>query len=442
LNSDRKEKRKKPKQLPSALRALLTALGVLALSAVLTFALHNASVYRTGSWDDYSEALVFGRMLQMQQDQSAPGGFMGVYTADWGDAQNRYLYEANTPVSPDQYQSYVHQSGLQGWAFGIANKVFSLFSDDGAVRLNALYFLNSMLFYAATLCVCLAVCKSFGLLAAIGWLAAVCFAPGLQTGMKNLYWCLWLWLLPLLAGILLCAATARHGKTPWWCFVLVGISCLVRCLCGFEYISTFLILMELPLAVCWLKKPAARHVWFGRMAAAGGCGLAGVGAALGFWLCQGRIYYGSWAQSLQNVGQAAGSRMSITDAAVRQGTTVSGVLVQYLWQDATVLLRFGPLELSIRTLWIGMAALLGSSALVWTLLRRRDLLAGIGPAAAVWALGFAAPVSWMVLSKAHAAVHTWLTPMLWYFVFVPASGMLAGLLIRQWFRMAKPDKKA
>ena len=30
--------------------------------------------------------------------------------------------------------------------------------------------------------------------------------------MKDLYWCLWTWLLPALAGLLLCAVTRRRGK--------------------------------------------------------------------------------------------------------------------------------------------------------------------------------------------------------------------------------------
>ena len=55
--------------------------------------------------------------------------------------------------------------------------------------------------------------------------------------MKDLYWCLWTWLLPALAGLLLCAVTQRRGKTPWWCYLLVLAACMVRCMCGFEFIS-------------------------------------------------------------------------------------------------------------------------------------------------------------------------------------------------------------
>ena len=121
-------------RLPAPLRGLLAAVLALALSAVLTFGLHNQDTYLTGFWDDYSQALVFARMLQMQQDQQSPGGFLGTYTEEFGDTQNRYLYRENTPVEPEDYHAYTHQTGLQGWALGILNKVFSIWQDSGEAR--------------------------------------------------------------------------------------------------------------------------------------------------------------------------------------------------------------------------------------------------------------------------------------------------------------------
>ena len=56
---------------------------VVVLAVVLTVWRHNGSTYLTGFWDNGSQTLVFGRMLQMQQNQTSPGGFMGVYTQDW-----------------------------------------------------------------------------------------------------------------------------------------------------------------------------------------------------------------------------------------------------------------------------------------------------------------------------------------------------------------------
>ena len=101
---------KKWKNLPAALRTVLTLLAVLALAALLTTVRHNASAYRTGVWDTGSQTLIYGRMHQMEQGQRAPGGFLGVYTEDWSDDQNRSCSgripppmrrsSAPTPTSP------------------------------------------------------------------------------------------------------------------------------------------------------------------------------------------------------------------------------------------------------------------------------------------------------------------------------------------------------
>lgn len=422
----------------------LQALGLFLIAVVLAVFLKNGSTYATGSWDDYSQALVFGRMLQMQQDQSAPGGFMGVYTEDWGDGQNRYLYRDNAPVSAQEYHSYTHQTGLQGWALGVLNKVYSVFQDDGVARETMLYTTNAILYYFATLLVCAALYRAAGGLPALAWLAAVCLAPGLQTGMKDLYWCLWIWMLPLLAGIALCAVTVRRGRTPAWALVLVGAACLVRCMCGFEFISTYLILCETPLVWCWARSlvtgcPAA--VWVRRMAAAGVSALAGVAAALGVWLCQGFFYYGNWGDSLANILGAAGSRMSVSDNTVREGVTVTGVLAKYLVQDATPALTLGGISLTLGQILAVTLAAGVLSAAGMLLLRRVDILRTLVPMFCTWALAVVAPCSWLVLSKVHSDVHSHLIPVLFQFCAVPASAAMLAALLMAWVRLVRATRK-
>lgn len=416
----------------------LQALGLFLIAVVLAVTLKNGSTYATGSWDDYSQALVFGRMLQMQQDQSAPGGFMGVYTQDWGDGENRYLYRDNTPVDAQDYQSYTHQSGLQGWALGVLNKVYSVFQDDGVQRETMLYTTNAVLYYFATLLVCAALYRAAGALPALVWLAAICLAPGLQTGMKDLYWCLWIWMLPLLAGIALCGSTIRRGKTPVWAFVLVGAACMVRCMCGFEFVSTFLILCETPLVWCWARSLATGRpakVWVLRMTAAGASALAGVAAALGVWLCQGYLYYGNWSDSLANILGAAGSRMSVSDDAVREGVTVGGVLTKYLVQDATPALTLGGLSLTLGQLLGFTLAVAALSAVVLAVLRKWQTLRLTAPMFCVWGLSVLAPVSWLVLSKAHSDIHSHLIPVLFQFSAVPASAAMLAVLLMVWLQL-------
>ena len=141
------------------------------------------------------------------------------------------------------------------------------------------------------------------------------------------------------------------------------------------------------------------------MVRAGLSALGGVAAALLVWLCQGYAYYGSWGESLANILGAAGSRISISDGAVRQGVTIPGVLAQYFVADATPALRLGGWQIPLGPLLAAVLALALATAALLLALRRRDLLRGLAPAACLWVLAVLAPASWLVLSKAHSDVH-------------------------------------
>ena len=411
--------------LPVPLRGAATLLAVLALAALLTTVRHNASAYLTGVWDTGSQTLVYGRIHQMEQGQHAPGGFLGVYTDDWSDDTNRALFRDDTPTDAAAFHPYTHQSGLQGWLFGRVNRLLRHWLPDGLARETALYWLNSTLFYAAELLVALAVWEEFGPLAAAFGFASVLLAPWLQRGMKDLYWCLWTWLLPLLAALWLCHCTRVRGKTPRGCWPLVAAACMVRCMCGFEFISTFLILCEAPLVYCWAG--GDRRAWLRRMICTGFAAVGGVAAALGAWFIQGVIYFGSAAGSWQNLTGAVTSRVSLTDDMVSD-VSVAQVLTRYFAEVDEPLLQFGPLTITLKLLIA--VTLLGFALCLAVLALRKKPLAVLAGPALVWVLSLAAPVSWMVLSKAHAYVHVHLVPMLWHFALVPVSCALLVWLVK------------
>lgn len=411
--------------LPAPLRGAATLLAVLALAALLTTVRHNASAYLTGVWDTGSQTLVYGRIHQMEQGQYAPGGFLGVYTDDWSDDTNRALFRDDTPTDAAAFHPYTHQSGLQGWLFGGVNRLLRHWLPDGLARETALYWLNSTLFYAAELLAALAVWEEFGPLAAAFGFASVLLAPWLQRGMKDLYWCLWTWLLPLLAALWLCHCTRVRGKTPRGCWPLVAAACMVRCMCGFEFISTFLILCEASLVYCWAG--GDRRAWLRRMICTGFAAVGGVAAALGAWFIQGVIYFGSAAGSWQNLTGAVTSRVSLMDDMVSD-VSVAQVLTRYFVEVDEPLLQFGPLTITLKPLIA--VTLLGFALCLAVLALRKKPLAVLAGPALVWVLSLAAPVSWMVLSKAHAYVHVHLVPMLWHFALVPVSCALLVWLVK------------
>ena len=78
-----------------------------------------------------------------------------------------------------------------------------------------------------------------------------------------------------------------------------------------------------------------------------------------------------------------------------------------------------------------LAAVLAEGILCAVLLARRGQPAKLAPLATAWVLSLAAPVSWMVLSKAHAAIHTHLVPMLWHFALVPVSCLALVVMTKE-----------
>lgn len=427
--------------LPAALRYAAVIAVVFALAAALTAVRHNASTYLTGVWDTGSQELIFGRVHQMEQGQRAVGGFLGVYTLDWDDVRNRDWFRDGEPTEELDYNAYTHQSGLQGWMLGMLNRGLCLWDQDGLARENALYAVNSTLFYAAELFVALAVLRELGVLPAVFWMAAVLLAPWLQRGMKDLYWSMWTWMLPLLAVLLLIYCTQQRGKTPRWCWLAVALACMVRCMCGFEFITTFLILCEIPLCYAAAKArfvnrdPAAARAWFGRIVGAGASALGGVAAALGIWFWQECRYFGDVSAAWQSMGEAITNRISLTDDDVLD-VTVLRVLRQYFIDCSEPLLQLGSVEITVMPLLLAVLACL---AVCGVLLCRRGAGARLVPSALVWLLSLAAPASWMVLSKAHAAIHSHLVPMLWHFAFVPVSCMLLPVLAKELIAGRKKD---
>ena len=237
----------------------------------------------------------------------------------------------------------------------------------------------------------------------------------------------------LLASLLLCRVTARKGRTPGWCFALVALAVLVRCMCGFEFISTFLILCEIPLCCalvqtfCVDRDPQAARRWLGRTVGTGAAALGGMAAALGLWLWQEVQYFGTAAEALASMTQAVTSRVSVSDDAVR-AVTIPEVLHLYFAENQEPLLQFGPVTVTLLPL---LAVVLAEAAVCAVLLARRRQLAKLAPLATAWVLSLAAPVSWMVLSKAHAAIHTHLVPMLWHFALVPVSCLALVVMTKE-----------
>lgn len=80
-------------------------------------------------WQVDSEDLIWGRIIQMQLGEKDTG-FLGRYGAS---QKNGYLRDCfrEGEIPQGEWNSYTHQSGLQGTLFGFVNLIFESFSLGG-----------------------------------------------------------------------------------------------------------------------------------------------------------------------------------------------------------------------------------------------------------------------------------------------------------------------
>ena len=104
------------------------------------------------------------------------------------------------------------------------------------------------------------------------------------------------------------------------------------------------------------------------------------------------------------------------------------MLDRYFVQGEAVL-QLGPVGIT-PPVWLGICAAFFVLAAVVLVVRRRALPPAYAGLAALFLLGLAAPISWMVLAPAHCEPHPHLIPMLWNFAFAPAGAAAIGGLLR------------
>ena len=127
-------------------------------------------------------------------------------------------------------QEYSSQLGLQGYVFSfLYNKIHMPFWMMKLICCTIL---------AVTLMlICYIICKKYGNLMGGIFYITFLLSPWVVAFAKNLYWVEFTWFLPVLFGLIL---STNYKKKKIW-IPCIFISVLVKCLCGYEYISTIML---------------------------------------------------------------------------------------------------------------------------------------------------------------------------------------------------------
>lgn len=464
---------------PGRTRCWLAASSLLALSA--GFYADAWGVTRPGWFERFqrgSECHVLGRLVKSRQDGlGSAAGLMGIGVVHFEEEAERPRYgvrfrradlatgihlprEGDFP-GPEQmdeqfdayvedrrfeiYSPYLSQSGGQGLLYAALDALLPL---SARAKLSLFELLASLLSAGAITLVVLwfAAELSPGVAA---WVMLTAVPSQWLVGFGGkLWWSLWAFYLPFL--VLLRHETARRPGAPASGAKLVALACgavFAKCLLnGYEYITTTLVMMAVPGTYCALRDRVGVRAWLARMAWLGLGAAAAILASVAILVAQVAVLGGSVRFGLRHLAFkfAVRTDVALDDLPPSYAASLSAshwsVLETYLrlpyydfrgrWPAFDAWLPDAVLALPYGVLLILFAA---ASLLVARLARGEpDRASARRHAALVWTTWFSllAPLSWILLFKAHSYEHTHMNGIVWQMPFSLLGFAVVGVAAR------------
>lgn len=394
-----------------------------------------------------AEALVIGRMVvSRQRGLFASAGLLGFAGAGPGvvtfdptelwqperfDFQTR-AYLEGTPIR--SFSPYFSHSGLQGMGFSAADALFS--RTPPAFRLALFHTLASLFVTAAYTLVVLWLRREFGTGAALLALLVMAGSPWLTAFARNLYWSLWLFLLPVL-GIGAVLSRSPEGVRRGRALATVGFATLlIRFLCGYEFATATAAMAAAPVLYSSIRDRWPMAVLARRLGLLAGIGLLAFLASLAILALQITVTTGSARNAMDHIRLAIGRRTSGEPSrfppiyAVGLSAKTSDVLRSY-FED-----RFDrgkhsrwptPLQWLVSRsygeliIWVVIAGIWAAARTHWRVGEGRFRPLGL---IAMTACILSGIMGWLVIFKAHSFAHLHVNPLMWNLLFLPLGGIL------------------
>lgn len=307
---------------------------------------------------------------------------------------------------------YLSQFGLQGMVFS------ELYRDLGG-NLHRLYGLNSLAFALTIVALAFLYGRIFPKTFTVLFFLTIVLSPWITSFARNLYWVPFSWFLPAVLAAAWFLAGSRRQRALYG--GLLYLAFLAKCLAGYEYISSIILLAAAPFLYAFFQPGAGQSR---ARAARGFCavcliGVAGFASAL---LIHAGLRGDTLLAGLRSIYELDVKRRTYGDPyafgselfAALSASPLS-VLKTYILSWHTELVPFVP--------GLAFAALLLGAALAllykWSL-AAKDAAAEIG----LFVAFLLPPISWFVLAKGHSGIHTHINYVLWYFGFVATLAYL------------------
>lgn len=361
------------------------------------------------SFQNDSEGLALGRIIvekfNLQIDTNVYGlGKLSSLSNPEDDEYAMIYYDAKKlSLEGYEYRAYKSQIGLQGMAYVLVTKIFSVFDVYHLylyLRLACCFFLALIL-----LGIVWQLYKRYGILFSLVFFAVSFMSPSIVNFSRNLYWVEFIWFIPMFLGLL----CLNYENKRVFIYPLFFIAIFAKCLCGYEYVSTIMMTGIMFLTAEWFSIKEKRKELFKVIFIIGIMSVLGFAAAYvlhAYWYGDGDIISGLKLLKVNLIerrtfGNASDFAPVYADSL---NASVFAVLKKYLWEG-----DYYAGKVILLLLVITSVCLIYQNRI----LHKKNIFE-----ISLFLVALATSLSWFVLAKAHSYIHTHMNFAMWCMGFV------------------------
>lgn len=322
-----------------------------------------------------------------------------------------FLDQQGTVYPKGIFSRYSSQYGLQSKVFTSLSQIMRY---EGVIE--KLYLFMSILLAVVFVLISYLIGKKYDKLLAGCFYITFWLSPWIGNFARNLYWVEVTWFIPMLVG-LYCSIKINNQRSRRFCYVAALVSIMMKCLCGYEYITSimlglimFLLVDAVVAAINKDKKQAVliikTIIIIGVMALLGFLSAMMIHA---FSVGDGDLMIGLQQVKSEAMYRTTGGKIGNYGTELRESFNASiwSVLCKYTHFSTEIIAgipgNLFPL-MSFATIAI----------LVWKYMKREMVWRD----AVLYCMSLLVPVSWFVLAKGHSYIHVQMNYVLWYFGYV------------------------
>ncbi|MBN1439140.1 MAG: hypothetical protein JW929_07010 [Anaerolineales bacterium] len=421
----------------------------------LGFYLNFWGVVESGFFEDHQivmESFIVGRILKTERDGLfSAGGLPGLSgpdetPPDIENANYQFQYQAYRDSLPIRsFTPYLSQNGMQGILFGILDGILPFSNSD---KLSIFYGLTSLLLATVLAVILEWFRREFGWTAAIFSLISVIVSQWMTVFGRNLWWSTWAFYLPMVILLLYLnkvRGASRLNLIRFGAIVFFAVF-LKCCFNGFEYITTTLTMMTAPFVYfAVLEQLGWKEITAGMLTAAVSSILAILSSMTALCIQIGNVT-GNFSDGVNHIFFSLLRRSyadpSLFPADYQASLTANPAEVVWIYLSGVYLdlKQWIPSTdpfianyiFKIRYLYL-IFLFCAASIILHFLLREKSnsflRLRGQALIATLY-LSFLAPLSWLVIFKAHSYVHTFMNNIIWQMPYTLFGFAVCGLAVR------------